>query len=301
MATSTWSSTEDQLLLIEVNRILSLPGCVSRINWKAVRDSAPGLAARTSRACRTRYTCYLDPTVNRGSMTLLEQQLIVHLHATRYGNKWKHISSHVAGRSASQVKHAYKATQRDPSFAVPHGFDAAAVEAEVARLYHRTLQSKNANTSRSGTTHGTISSGTSSTTATAAVATSSGDSTSLKRPVDTTVDTALVIDMSFATIPTAAAKRARISSTATSATSAPSDPTLPAPTSSRVGVDINSIDSELGDCTLEEIDGMLAELDSCALDESSCPGHPGAAEPGRCLSAGDLDDIMLSGWPCSCA
>ncbi|OIW18240.1 hypothetical protein TanjilG_06324 [Lupinus angustifolius] len=70
-------------------------------SWRALPREA-GLN-RCGKSCRLRWINYLQPGVKRGNFTLLENRMIVNLHA-QLGNKWSSIAGRLPGRTDNEIK-----------------------------------------------------------------------------------------------------------------------------------------------------------------------------------------------------
>ncbi|CAL0306702.1 unnamed protein product [Lupinus luteus] len=90
-----WSREEDNLLI----RHIMFHG-IGR-SWRALPREA-GLN-RCGKSCRLRWINYLQPGVKRGNFTILENRMIMNLHA-QLGNKWSSIARRLPGRTDNEIK-----------------------------------------------------------------------------------------------------------------------------------------------------------------------------------------------------
>nr|AZP55092.1 transcription factor R2R3-MYB [Lilium hybrid cultivar] len=89
-----WSKEEDNLLRKCINQY-------NPVKWSHV----PKLAGlnRCRKSCRLRWVNYLDPSINRGSFSEDEEDLIIRLHKL-LGNRWSLIAGRLPGRTANDIK-----------------------------------------------------------------------------------------------------------------------------------------------------------------------------------------------------
>ncbi|KAE9602736.1 putative transcription factor MYB-HB-like family [Lupinus albus] len=90
-----WSKEEDDRL----TRHIMFHG-IGR-SWRVLPREA-GLN-RCGKSCRLRWINYLQPGVKRGNFTLLENIMIMNLHA-QLGNKWSTIAGRLPGRTDNEIK-----------------------------------------------------------------------------------------------------------------------------------------------------------------------------------------------------
>lgn len=78
-------------------------------NWK---DIAEELGGRSAKQCRERWSEYLDPSINLGSFTPSEDELILK-EQIRLGNKWRLIANMTQNRTPTAVKVRWHFLQRN--------------------------------------------------------------------------------------------------------------------------------------------------------------------------------------------
>lgn len=93
-----WSTDEDTVLVECVTEQIERGVCP--IRWPRISQRIPG---RTSKQCRERWKCNLDPAIVRGKFTEEEDQLILRLQA-RFGNRWALIAQNLPGRTENTIK-----------------------------------------------------------------------------------------------------------------------------------------------------------------------------------------------------
>lgn len=96
-----FTSEEDGLLVGLVKRL-------GEENWKVIAERIPG---RTARQCRERYRYYLEPTLNRGNWTEVEDRLLT-VKYTEHGPKWSKIAMLFVNRTPVDVKNRWHVIQR---------------------------------------------------------------------------------------------------------------------------------------------------------------------------------------------
>lgn len=96
-----WTEEEDA-------KLMELVKHPSLENWAMVAQHVPG---RTAKQCRERWSLNLDPSINRGPWTPVEDELLLKLQAEK-GNKWAELSTHLPGRTENAVKTRYKSLMR---------------------------------------------------------------------------------------------------------------------------------------------------------------------------------------------
>lgn len=101
-----WSLEEDSTLMRLVKE--SIDKGVSPVRWPKIANKIPG---RTSKQCRERWTCNLDPRIVRNAFTLEEDELILGFQA-RFGNRWALIAQNLHGRTENAIKARFGVLQK---------------------------------------------------------------------------------------------------------------------------------------------------------------------------------------------
>ena len=97
----TWCKDEDDKL-IEAVQLHGID------NWKAVAAIVTG---RSAKQCRDRYKLKLDPTINHGPWTKVEDDRLLEL-AGEYGRAWTKIARNMPGRTENAVKSRISSLER---------------------------------------------------------------------------------------------------------------------------------------------------------------------------------------------
>ncbi|CAN0427782.1 unnamed protein product, partial [Ectocarpus fasciculatus] len=77
-------------------------------------------AGRTSKQCRERWCHHLDPSINKGAYTEVEDDIIIETQA-ELGNRWSQIAARLPGRTENSIKIRCKALQRKVLSSSPSG------------------------------------------------------------------------------------------------------------------------------------------------------------------------------------
>lgn len=97
----TWSKGEDDRLLDAVNRH-------GIDNWKEVSLEVVG---RSAKQCRDRYKLKLDPNINHGPWTKIEDERLLEL-SQEHGRAWTKIAKFMPGRTENAVKSRISSLER---------------------------------------------------------------------------------------------------------------------------------------------------------------------------------------------
>jgi Myb-like DNA-binding domain len=100
-----WAPSEDETLLRLVTfRGSRAWGCISKELNSIVHK---GLNIRQGRQCRERWFNHLDPNLNKGSWTRVEDEILIQKQS-QLGNQWREISKFLTGRNENNIKNRWK-------------------------------------------------------------------------------------------------------------------------------------------------------------------------------------------------
>ena len=99
-----WSLAEDELLVSLINRFANKWSKIASILNTEIHGRAN---IRNSKNCKERWNNYLNPNINRGHWTALEDVLLLEGYL-KFGNKWTSITKTIPNRIESSVKNRIK-------------------------------------------------------------------------------------------------------------------------------------------------------------------------------------------------
>jgi hypothetical protein len=105
-----WTAREDQLLTSTMYARLS-SGVSADIDWPLIAQS---LCGRSTKQCRERWTCVLDPSLKKSGWSEEEDQLLLTFHA-QMGNRWASIAKMLPGRTQLHVRDRWRCLEKKTS------------------------------------------------------------------------------------------------------------------------------------------------------------------------------------------